>query len=518
MPAESPTKWQVQAYRFGVRRIEGAVAAGDSLMRVDYGRRRASISVLVSAIVAAVALGAVAVFAFISPSPTIGKATVVVDSHGGGAYVVQKGRLYPALNLSSALLAASRSSKNGKTGKAGKPANDGKSANGGKGGNGSPKVARVNPGTIADQPRGPTLGIVGAPNALPSRSDLLASRWLACDRTNRPAGLPPSSPPRVQTTVLVGTPKTRAGSLGSTGGAVVSSGGTDYLLWSGRRSRIDPTDPSIALAFGFAGITPRPMSVGVLDAVPEAPPITVPAVRSPASQPSWAVALGVQVGEVFALQRADDRRQLYVALPSGVQQISSLVADLLRAHAGHLKKIPLVVPSALRAAPVAATQDTITLSNYPADRLNLVSASQFPVLCLERHGSDPGNSDVLALSKLPLPDGAKPVEVTSPGRLTADEVYLQPGKGAVFGEATVHQDPAHEPLFLLTDNGVRYPVVSGAALAALGLAGKVRAAPPQLLALLPQGPALDPAAAAQYFSKGGGHAGSLPTVSPASGT
>ena len=28
MPGESPTKWQAQAYRFGVRRLESAVADG----------------------------------------------------------------------------------------------------------------------------------------------------------------------------------------------------------------------------------------------------------------------------------------------------------------------------------------------------------------------------------------------------------------------------------------------------------------------------------------------------------
>lgn len=491
MPTESPSKWQVQAYRFGVRRLESAVTSGDALLRSDGGRRRISISVIVSVVVTALAVGVVTVYGFIRPEPTIGKAKVVIDSDSGGVYVAQGGRLYPALNLASALLAAGRGQR----------------------GNSAPEVTTVNSSTIAHEPRGQTIGIPGAPDTIPGNGDLVAPRWMACDTTTHSSSLPPSSPPQVSTTAILGSTLTHAGSFGNTGGALVSADGTtDYLLWAGRRSRIDPTDPAIALAFGLTDAAVRPISLGLLDAIPESAPITVPTFTQPATTPSWASALGVTVGTVFALREADGRRAIYVALDTGVQQITPLVGDLLRAQDGVLKDVPLVVPSVLRAAPAASVASRIPLDQYPATRLVLAGTDQYPVLCVVRPDGDP--ADLLARAALPLPHGAKPVPVTARTQLTADAVYLRPGTGAVLGDATSAQDPRTEPLFLVTDDGVRYPVASGAALASLGLGKKVSGAPPELLQLLPLGPTLDPAAAANYWPTA---RGALPLPTAAAG-
>src|SRR5690348_4863607 len=106
MPGESPTKWQAQAYRFGVRRLESAVASGDSLLRGDPVRRRLNIALIISFVLAALILGGFAVYGFVKPEPSIGGAQVVIDSDTGGVYVSRDGRLYPAMNYSSALLAA----------------------------------------------------------------------------------------------------------------------------------------------------------------------------------------------------------------------------------------------------------------------------------------------------------------------------------------------------------------------------------------------------------------------------
>src|SRR5581483_9317014 len=80
MPGESPTKWQAQAYRFGVRRLESAVSDGDALLRGDRVRRRLNLSLIISFIIAALVLGAFAVYGFVRPAPKIGNAAVVIDS------------------------------------------------------------------------------------------------------------------------------------------------------------------------------------------------------------------------------------------------------------------------------------------------------------------------------------------------------------------------------------------------------------------------------------------------------
>ena len=71
-----------------------------------------------------------------------------------------------------------------------------------------------------------------------------------------------------------------------------------------------------------------------------------------------------------------------------------------------------------------------------------------------------------------MPSGAKPVTVTQPGDLTVDEVYIHPGKGAVLSAATHTQPSGARALYVITDEGVAYPVVSSAALTYLGFGTK----------------------------------------------
>ena len=67
-PGESPTKLQAQAFRFGVRRLESAVASGDPLLRGDPVRRRLNIALIISIVIAVLISGAFAVYGFVSPS------------------------------------------------------------------------------------------------------------------------------------------------------------------------------------------------------------------------------------------------------------------------------------------------------------------------------------------------------------------------------------------------------------------------------------------------------------------
>ena len=56
-------------------------------------------------------------------------------------------------------------------------------------------------------------------------------------------------------------------------------------------------------------------------------------------------------------------------------------------------------------------------------------------------------------------------------------------------------------LFLVTDQGIKYPVASLEALGALGLGKTIAPAPAELVALLPLGPTLDRAPARRFFGE-----------------
>lgn len=496
MPGESPTKWQAQAYRFGVRRLESAVSDGDPLLRGDRVRRRLNIAVIVSVIVAALLLGGFAVYGLISPAPEIGNAAVVIDEDTGGVFVARDGRLYPAMNLSSALLAAGR----------------------GQSGTNKPSTTTVDTDTISDEPRGPQLGIPGAPDVLPSGSHLAKSAWTACDTTTVDSALPPDSPPKLTTTAIIGHHRPRFGSLGTTGGLLVSAdkGVTTYLVWNGQRSKIDLGDDTIRLAFKLgADVKARPMSAALLNLIPESPDITVPQVVGAGGQPSWARALGVRVGDVFALQRADRTRAIYVAWNDGVQPITPLIGDLIRDEFDVTKAIPLVPPAVLRASPRTAHPIDTTL--YPTRSPEIVAIDDYAVTCVFRHGTDDA-AEVSALVRLPIGPKAKPVGVARPGPLVVNDVYIKPGDGAVVTVATKPQTSGARALYVITDDGVAYPVVSVSALTYLGLAEKVTPTAPALLTLLPKGPTLDPDAASRFYPQTGSSASGLPAPSAGSGS
>lgn len=489
MPGESPTKWQAQAYRFGVRRLESAVASGDPLLRGDPIRRRLNVALIVSIALAALLLGGFAVYGLIRPAPSIGNAEVVVDTDTGGSFVSRAGRLYPAMNYASALLAAGRGQSGGK----------------------APSVASVNDAAVGRQPRGPLLGIPGAPNVLPRPSALVKPLWTVCDDTRVNAALPPGSAPTVTTTALVGQSRPARGDLGAARGMLVSADGgrTTYLLWSGGRSEIDLRDNTIRLAFNLpADVSPRPISAALLDVIPQNQDIVAPAIDTSVSTPSYARTLGVQIGEVFALQRADRSKAVYVALAHGVEPVTPLVGDLIRDRFNENKQLPLVSPRLLRDAPRSSQIDT---SIYPRVRPHIVGYQQQPVVCVYRTGSN-ASAAVFAAGRVPLPAGAKPVTVTKPGSLTVDDVYVAPGRGAVLASATQHQTAGARALYLVTDEGTAYPVVSGAALASLGYPAKdVAATAPELIRLLPPGPALDPDQAVHFYPQTGVSAASLPS-------
>jgi hypothetical protein len=74
-------------------------------------------------------------------------------------------------------------------------------------------------------------------------------------------------------------------------------------------------------------------------------------------------------------------------------------------------------------------------------------------------------------------------------------VVVPPGRGAVVESLAAPGSP-NGALALVTDQGVRYPVPSTEVLATLGYAGvRPQRLPAALVALIPAGPALDPAAA-----------------------
>jgi hypothetical protein len=162
VPAAPSTQAQVQAYRFGRRRLDSALQNGDPLPPID-PNRRTRVGLFVGLGIVAVLVLASAIYGLIRPKRTVGDAAIVRDRDSGAIYVVRDRRLYPALNLTSALLAAGL-------------------------GFGSVAVKTVDAAALRGYGRGPLIGIPGAPD---SSSPTLT----CCPRAGAPA-TPAVRPPR----------------------------------------------------------------------------------------------------------------------------------------------------------------------------------------------------------------------------------------------------------------------------------------------------------------------------------
>ncbi|MEZ0362403.1 type VII secretion protein EccB [Mycobacterium sp. pUA109] len=250
MTSRPATRLQVSGYRFASRRIEQALRGGEVATAEPPARVR---SLATGCLLAALMVFGGAALAFVRPHPGLDGAPIVMAAESGALYVRVDDTLHPVLNLASARLIAATAA--------------------------SPR--RVRQSDIDHAKRGPLLGIPGAPPALaPPLSDT-ESGWTVCD-----AGSPPT------TTVIAG-PVRPLQPLAAERRLLVTTGpggaGRTYLLYGGRRAAVSLTDPAVTRALRWDGQPPPTVSALLLNAVPEAPPITAPRVTGAATLPEFPV-------------------------------------------------------------------------------------------------------------------------------------------------------------------------------------------------------------------------------------
>ena len=149
MSRQFTTRAQVSGYRFGLARAEHALVRREARMLHDplRNQRRA---LLAGAVLAVLILAGAGIYGIVRPEPTVGDARIVA-ADSGALYVLLDDALHPVPNLASARLILGEALP----------------------------VRRVSQRSLAGYRRGPELGIVGAPSALPV--DGGATGWTVCD-------------------------------------------------------------------------------------------------------------------------------------------------------------------------------------------------------------------------------------------------------------------------------------------------------------------------------------------------
>jgi type VII secretion protein EccB len=461
---------QLHSHQFVLQRVVGALAMRDP-DPASSPLRRIGGALFASVMVAALALAAVGVYGVLRPGPSDSWRTgnaLIIEEETGARFVYRDGVLHPVLNYPSALLIL---------------------------GAAAPPRARVPRASLVGVTRGGALGIAGAPDLLPGVNELLNLGWTLCSRQATSAGTEAA----VESVLLVGaTPSGTGAKLGVRGLIARDSNGGLHLLWNNRRYAI--TDPDLVLAaFAWPRQAIVPAATALLNAVPAGADLGRMRVeRSDKDSP----VPGFRVGQVFVVSNQSGGRQFGVARPTGLAEITSVQADLLVADAanglgGKPKDMGQAqYAAAPKAASLVPTGDAAPPALTPEPMAIGAPGSASPAAPCASFGAGGTPPELTVVSPAPRTgDERRSVRSTADLASPADWIAVPPGRG-VLVEALAGPGSPTGALALVTDLGVRYPVPSREVLGTLGYGGVTPLRlPAALVALLPSGRALDPAAA-----------------------
>jgi type VII secretion protein EccB len=468
-----------------------ALIAGDPDSPDQPLRRRATLTVcgVLAGVIAAAAFG---VLGLLSPGTVTGltsPGTLVVDKDTATPYVPCQGQeLCPSLNYASALLALD-----------------------------TPNVNRVDvtQATLSHYRIGPTIGIAGLPQDLPTSGDLVKGPWSVCaaDGVSTLVGgvsaggspLGAGSASLVTTTAGTGTAGTGTAGTGTTG---TGTTGRDWVLWHGERLAIAP---SMMFSLFGGAVTPASVPAAWLNAIPQGPDFAAPAIPGqgrPANGPTGAS----RVGQVYVSPgSAGTPTQYYVLAADGkLETVTPVQASLLEREPG--------ANGAPQISPATATSDltggAVPGGGLPATMPTLARASS-PV-CV---AYGPGLSRSITTGGV-VPAGAVPVPSGSggsgsggsgsgggAGAVAVDQVWLPADHGALVGVAAGANSSSGVASWFLIAGTARYALstsggTSSDLAAALGynLSADETVLPASVVDLMPQGPVLSPAAATTRIS------------------
>jgi Type VII secretion system ESX-1, transport TM domain B len=248
MSTDPTTTSQVQAYRFMLRRMQSALVRKDAVMLHEPMRHHLR-ATAVGLILGVFGLVAFFVVGRINPTGDLSANEIVIGDPSGAMFVVQGDplTLIPVPNETSARLLVATIAP----------------------GREAPAAKRVADTALAKLNRLPPTGLPSAP-VLPAPENLIKGVWSVCDIPG----------PRPATTVLVQerAPVTRPLTEDQALLVAEPNTGITYLVWRGVRARVDLRDPAIRKQYQLTDVAPRTLSAGLLGAIPDSRPLTLPAI------------------------------------------------------------------------------------------------------------------------------------------------------------------------------------------------------------------------------------------------
>lgn len=462
---------QSSGHLFYNRRLRAATTRFS--VRMKHDDRKQTAALVLSLVLVCIGVGWMLFLNYLKPQGIAGDSSIIGDRDTGALYARIDHKLRPAQTLVSAELAI------------GQPGT----------------VTWVKSAEVDKYPRGPMVGIPGAPAAMIVNRGA-PSAWAVCDTAGQPR-----SGDKTVVTAIAGTLSRfgRASVMAGDSGVLATFDGGTYVIWGGKRSQFDPAVRAVSASLGIdPGVTsPVAMSRALFDALPATEPLAVPAIPMAGQDSRWLP--GTPVGTVLQVQTVGSGTQFYVLLPDGVQKISGFVADLLRSSNSYGAAAPRQVsPDVLGSAPQVST---LPVDNYPPGRLKFIDTVANPTTCVgwEKSTGDPqARVSVYNGRGLPVSPGMDQRIVSlvrddrDPSSVEADQVLMLPGAtNFVSSTSAVPDARSRESLFWVSNEGVRFGIAGDdKTVHALGLnPQQAQQAPWPLLRVWAAGPELSRTAA-----------------------
>ncbi|MBO0804636.1 MAG: type VII secretion protein EccB [Nocardiopsaceae bacterium] len=460
MPPQSQNRKDLlQAYRLMTQRAALALVAGEP-DSPNQPLRRQDMATVSAVLVGVIACAVFGVLGMLSPGPVSGltkPGTLTMDTDTATAYVpchvTGKQELCPTLNYASALLALDTTQVN--------------------------RVS-VHQAGLANYKIGPTVGLPGTPQDLPTPSDLVKDPWSMCIS----GGI----------ATLVGGKSVGGKTLNRGEADLVTSGGQDWVLWNGTRMKIQDNFAKTL----WSTVTPQQVKPAWLDALPQGPDFTTPNIPGHSKQISGPNG-PAQVGDVYKASTASGTKFYVLGDDGKLDPLTPLQATLLEAVPGEPTEQSV---SESTAASDIGTQ--VPFKGFPRNQPSITSASTSCVV----YGSGMSRT-VTTGGTIP----ANAIGTGSGGTTHVDRVWLPPGRGALIGVAASTNQKVPYQWFLL-EGATRYSIPGQSVASILGynLAKDQTVLPASLVEALPTGAALDPNAADHQVPESSGNP--QPTGSP----
>lgn len=465
---------QVQAYLFEASRIVGGLMKGrpDS---DDPPHRRFAIGIVVGLLFAALISAGFGIYGLLRPggsSQWKQEGTIILVKETGARFLLMDGQLRPVVNYTSARLVLQ----------------------------GDTAVVQVARTSLTGVPVGGPIGILDAPDNLPTASALHTGTWTVCARP--PAQ--PNDPPR---TTLILTPATEAGSAGTGALLVGTPDKALHLIWDGRRYRIP--EPAAMTALGYDTVQPIRVNPAWLNSIPAGRDLAAPDIAGRGGAGPQINGTAGVIGQVYEVSNAAlGTRQLYLLAADGLQPLSRTAAALIlgdpetqRAYPGRRVGIIPIGADGLRGVPVVDAATHVV--GYPASPPAPVNAIGTDMPCV-RHAMSGGGTTVTTASMAEADiRGAVTVPTRTASPSTVDEVVVPTGSG-MFVQDRAGPGAVAGARYLVSEYGVKFPLPDDDTVNALGYGGVPPVdVPSQMLAMLPTGPVLSRDAALQSQAWGG---------------